>query len=211
MTPILYSFRRCPYAMRARLALASANTPVHLREVVLRDKPDDFLAASPSGTVPCLIIETGPIDESLDIMKWALGQNDPEGWLDMPGTGYDLITRADGPFKQALDRTKYASRYPDENAANHRAIAAAFLHDLDDTITTWIFDRPTLADYAILPFVRQFAYIDRAWFDAQAWPNLRAWLDAFLISPRFGAIMQKYPQWQPGDVPTDFPVSAQRR
>ena len=205
MTPILYSFRRCPYAMRARLALAASGTQVHLREVVLRDKPDAFLAASPTATVPCLVTETGPIDESLDIMKWALAQNDPEGWLDMPPEGHGWIARADGPFKDALDRTKYATRYPDEDPEAQRGKAAEFLHDLDAQLNDWIFDRPTLADYAILPFVRQFAFIDKTWFDAQDWPALHHWLDRFLTSQRFESIMTKYPQWQPGDAPTSFP------
>lgn len=205
MTLVLYSFRRCPYAMRARLAIAASSTPVHLREVVLRDKPEAFLKASPTATVPCLVTENGPIDESLDIMKWALAANDPEGWLDMAPEGHDWITRADGPFKDALDRTKYATRYPNEDPETQRSKASAFLQDLDAQLDDWIFDRPTLADYAILPFVRQFAFIDRVWFDAQDWPALRGWLDRFLASPRFENIMTKYPQWQTDDAPTSFP------
>ena len=114
MMTVLYSFRRCPYAMRARLALRSARQQVQLREVVLRDKPAAFLATSPSGTVPCLALDTGEvIDESLDIMIWALRRHDPEGLLQMPDPGWDWINRCDGPFKHALDRTKYATRYPD--------------------------------------------------------------------------------------------------
>ncbi|SDF06825.1 glutathione S-transferase [Sulfitobacter delicatus] len=205
MTPILYSFRRCPYAMRARVALSASGTQVYLREVVLRDKPEAFLAASPTATVPCLVADNGPIDESLDIMKWALAQNDPEGWLDMPDAGHDWIARADGPFKDALDRTKYATRYPEEDPEEQRSNAAEFLQDLDAQLNDWIFDRPTLADYAILPFVRQFAFIDKTWFDAQDWPALHHWLDRFLASERFESIMTKYPQWQPGDAPISFP------
>jgi glutathione S-transferase len=195
MQPILYSFRRCPYAMRARLALAAAGTPVTLREIVLRDKPDAFLAASPSATVPCLVTPQGVIDESLDIMRWALTARDPEGWLEMPEAGWGWIARADGPFKQALDRTKYPSRYPLVCADEQRGRAAAFLTDLDAQITDWIFDKPSLADFAVLPFVRQFAHIDRLWFEAQPWPNLQRWVTAFLASDRFDSIMQKYPQW----------------
>ncbi|MBM1308848.1 glutathione S-transferase [Sulfitobacter mediterraneus] len=205
MTPILYSFRRCPYAMRARLALAASGITTELREIVLRDKAPAFLDASPSGTVPCLVTEAGVIDESLDIMIWALTRNDPEGWLDMPEAGHEWIVRADGPFKHALDRTKYATRYPDEDPSAHRDQAARFLAELDAAIDPWIFDRPTLADYAILPFVRQFAFIDKAWFDAQPWPNLHAWLERFLTSDRFAAIMDKYPKWSDGDAPTFFP------
>ena len=205
MTDTLYSFRRCPYAMRARLALASAAQPVELREIVLRDKPPAFLAASPSATVPCLVTSEHVLDESLDIMTWALRRNDPEQWLQMPKSGWDWIARADGPFKRALDRTKYASRYPSEDAAVQRQQAALFLADLDQQIDTWIFAQATIADYAILPFVRQFAFIDKLWFDQQPWPNLQAWLERFLISDRFEGIMKKYPQWQQGDPTTTFP------
>ncbi|UWR22307.1 glutathione S-transferase [Sulfitobacter sp. S190] len=203
--PILYSFRRCPYAMRARLAIAQAGLPVALREVVLRDKPAAFLEASPSHTVPCLVHGPNVIDESLDIMFWALGQNDPDGWLIMPDTGRAWIARADGPFKHALDRTKYATRYPEENAAEHRASAMTFLFELERQIDTWIFGRPTVADFAILPFVRQFAFIDKEWFDAQPLPKVQRWLDQFLHSHDFARIMHKYPQWAPGDAITKFP------
>ncbi len=123
MTPILYSFRRCPYAIRARLALASAGVRVELREVVLRDKPQAFLDASPSATVPCLVVAGQVVDESLDIMLWALRQADPEGLLTDPA--FDLIARFDGPFKQALDRTKYAVRHPDSDPEQTRAQAMA--------------------------------------------------------------------------------------
>jgi len=205
MTPILYSFRRCPYAMRARLAVLASGIQVELREVVLRDKAAAFLATSPSGAVPCLKHETGVIDESLDIMIWALTRHDPNGWLNMPQAGHDWIVRADGPFKHALDRTKYASRYPNEDATAHRADASAFLSDLDTALDPWLFDKPSLADYAILPFVRQFAFIDKAWFDAQPWPALHRWLEGFLASSDFAAIMHKYPMWQPDDAVTPFP------
>lgn len=191
--------------MRARLALAASGIRVELREVVLRYKPPAFLAASPSATVPCLVTLTEAIDESLDIMKWALSKNDPDNWLDMPKAGWDLIARADGPFKDALDRTKYAVRHPDSDPEEQRAIAAAFLAELDQTITTWIFDHPTIADFAILPFVRQFAFIDKPWFDAQPWPRLNGWLDRFLTSAQFEEIMSKYPQWSTDDAPTFFP------
>lgn len=184
--------------MRARLGLTSARIGVELREIVLRDKPAAFLAASPSATVPCLVTPDQVIDESLDIMTWALRQKDPEGWLAMPEEGWDWIARCDGPFKQALDRTKYATRYPDSDPEAQRAEAARFLTDLNAQIQTWVFDRPSLADYAILPFVRQFAFIDKVWFDQQDWPPLQNWLERFLTSARFLQIMPKYPQWQEG-------------
>jgi len=190
--------------MRARLALSSSRVEVELREIVLRDKPAAFLTASPSGTVPCLVAPDGVIDESLDVMIWALKQTDAEGWLNMPDAGFELIDRADGPFKQALDRTKYANRYPDIDPDEQRGIAATFLTGLDTQIDQWIFDRPSLADFAILPFVRQFAFIDKDWFDARPWPSLQDWLERFLASDRFANIMMKYPQWREGDSPVLF-------
>lgn len=212
MRPILYSFRRCPYAMRARLAIASANVEVELREIVLREKAPEFLATSTSGTVPCLDVPSGVIDESLDIMCWALAQKDPEGWLNMPFEGDEWIARADGPFKTALDRTKYATRYDDADPEVERVKANVFLSDLDAQIamtdTVAIFDQPTLADFAILPFVRQFAFIDKPRFDAEPFPALQRWLEIFLNSDRFAAIMQKYPKWQAGNEPTFFPSTS---
>ncbi|MEP3439245.1 MAG: glutathione S-transferase [Hoeflea sp.] len=203
--PLLYSFRRCPYAIRARLAIASSGLELELREIVLRQKPEAFLQASPSGTVPCLVTAEGVIDESLDVMLWALRQHDPEGWLDMPDEGFDWITGNDGPFKSALDRTKYAARYPQCDPEEQRDLAAGFLSRLDRQINSWIFGRPTLADYAILPFVRQFAFIDKTWFDARPWPDLQGWLKCFLASERFERVMTKYHPWQEGDPPVVFP------
>ncbi|WP_439111396.1 glutathione S-transferase [Lentibacter sp.] len=209
-TPVLWSFRRCPYAMRARLALASAAQPVALREIVLRDKPEAFLAASPSGTVPCLDLGTSQIDESLDIMIWALEQSDPEGLLNMPAEGHPLIAACDGPFKAALDRTKYATRYEGSDTEAERAKASAFIARLEAQLgdKPGLFGaRPTLADLAILPFVRQFAHIDQAWFAAQPWPAVQSWLAAFKASPRFETIMQKYPPWQSPEAGHPFPES----
>jgi glutathione S-transferase len=200
MKPILWSFRRCPYAMRARLALASSEVPYEHREILLRDKPVEFLTISPKATVP--VMQTGDrvIDESLDIMLWALEQNDPQGWLlgssDGSAEMRDLIAQADGPFKTALDRYKYASR--DIGAPTERANAATFLLKLNDILGEQPFlfgARPTLPDMAILPFVRQFAHVDIDWFAAQNWDAVIGWLDAFKSSERFGVIMKKYPTW----------------
>lgn len=191
--------------MRARLAILAANLEVELREVVLRDKPAAFIAVSPSATVPCLVTDACVIDESLDIMIWALEQSDPHLWLEMPQTGYDWIARCDGQFKHALDRSKYANRYPDESATEHHTKAAAFLEDLDAVLSPWVFERPTLADHAIMPFVRQFAFIDKAWFDTQPWPNLQNWLDKLLTSEDFAAVMHKYSQWHPDSPTVYFP------
>lgn len=206
--PILYSFRRCPYAMRARLAIASSGVQVDLREVLLRDKPEAFLEASPSATVPCLKLGDRVIDESLDIMVWSLDQSDPEGWLLMPEDGHGLIDEADGPFKSALDRYKYPSRYDAEEGEGARDRAADFIHVLDDTLGdgSWLFgDAPTLADMAILPFVRQYAHVDLDWFAGQSWTAAQAWLERFKTSARFAAIMAKYPQWHPEDPSQRFP------
>lgn len=205
MTPVLYSFRRCPYAMRARLAILVSGQTVALREVVLRDKPAVFLRASASGTVPCLVTGDNTIDESLDIMVWALRKHDPESWLAMPQEGWDWIARCDGPFKEALDRTKYATRYPDADPDLARAEASRFLTDIDAQLNEALFARPSLADYAIVPFVRQFAFIDTDWFAAQNWPNLQQWLSRFLSSDAFAQIMPKYAQWVPGDAEVLFP------
>ncbi len=208
MRPILYSFRRCPYAMRARLAIASSGVQVALREILLRDKPDAFLRASPSATVPCLVTENGVIDESLDVMKWALGQSDPERLLDMPDAGTAWIDRFDGPFKYALDRTKYAVRYPENDPEDSREAAMAILADLERQFdgAVWIFgDQPRLADLAILPFVRQFAMIDKARFDREAPLAVGRWLAQFMNGTRLATIMKKYPVWSAGQEVILFP------
>ena len=210
--PILWSFRRCPYAMRARLAIASAGLMVELREVVLRDKPQAFLDTSPSATVPCL--KDGPdiLDESLDIMIRVLSEHDPQGWLEMPDEGHDLIDQCDGPFKTALDRYKYSSRHPNVDRTTARDLAGEFVRGLDDLVERrdWLFgSRCTLADMAILPFIRQFAHVDLDWFDAQPWPGVIRWLSKFKTSDRYAAVMARYPQWQPGEVPVMFPEKAE--
>lgn len=194
--------------MRARLAVAASGHRVELREILLRDKPVPFLETSPKGTVPVLVSNNTVIEQSRDIMIWALSKNDPEGWLDMTAEGTTLIDTCDGPFKTALDHTKYAVRFPnlDENA--ERSNAMIFLTDLDKRLQRTPFlmgPKQTLADMAILPFVRQFANTDRAWFDAQDLGPLTTWLDAFLASDRFAAIMTKYPPWQTGQDQVMFP------
>lgn len=205
--PILYSFRRCPYAMRARLALMGTGQQVRLREVVLRDKPAEMLEASPKGTVPVLVLEDGTvIDESIDVMKWALGRADPLGWKEADvETSKRLIEHNDGPFKKALDRYKYPNRYEDEGVdkTQQRAIGAETLADLDKRIGEnggqLLGPKPSFADYAIFPFIRQFANTDRDWFDSQPLPHLQRWLAGHLESELFASIMKKYPQWKTGD------------
>ncbi len=196
--PVLYSFRRCPYAMRARLALAVSATQVELREVRLSAKPQAMLDASPKGTVPVLVLPGGTVlDESLDIMRWALARCDPEGWLarDDP----DLIAMNDGPFKRDLDGYKYPER-TGAAAPAHREGGLAFLREIDARLAVSVqlcgADRG-LADAAIMPFVRQFAAVDREWFDAQPLPHLQAWLAAHLASSLFETIMVRVAPWSP--------------
>lgn len=201
--PVLYSFRRCPYAMRARMALLVSETAVRLREVVLRDKPEEMIAASRKATVPVLVLPDGQvIDESLAIMHWALDRNDPQGWRLGSDAEAVLIAEADGPFKHHLDRYKYPVRYDNVDPLAHRAGGLAFLEKLDSRIREsgqLMEERPTLADHAIFPFVRQFANNDRDWFDQLPLPALQQWLAQHLASPLFATTMQKYPQWYSGD------------
>jgi len=210
--PILFSFRRCPYAIRARMALYISGQTCELREVVLRNKPAEMIELSPKATVPVMQLETGEVlEESLDIMLWTLAKNDPGGWLQPElGTLDDmiaLIEEADGPFKDNLDRYKYAPRYENADPEVHRKEAEKFLHVLNERMenSKYLFgNRPALADYAIAPFIRQFANTDRAWFDAAPYPHLQSWLEAFLSTELFNQVMDKYPAWQAGDAPTHF-------
>lgn len=217
--PVLYSFRRCPYAMRARLALAASGQTCELREVVLRNKPQSLLQASPKGTVPVLVLpptaDGAPglvLEQSLDIMLWALQRNDPGAWL-APSHGNHqdmlaLIAECDGRFKQALDRCKYPNRYPDTNTEDERTTAAAWLHQLDARLAarSYLFgNHATLADMAIAPFVRQFAGIDADWWSAQPWPHLQAWLAQWQASALLASVMHKLPAWVDGTEGVVFP------
>ena len=190
--------------MRARLALAVSGVAYQLREVVLKNKPPELLAASPKGTVPVLVLQSGQvIDESLSIMRWALEQNDPDNWL---GNGLidkmlALIDANDGPFKHALDRYKYPNRYPQEWSGDAKAFAVAqrddaarWLESLESKLKQgWLFsNQASLADMALLPFVRQFAHADTAWFAQQPWPNVQAWLARFDASALFESVMGKH-------------------
>ena len=204
--PILYTFRRCPYAMRARLAIAVSGVEVELREVLLRDKAPELLAASPKATVPVVVNGNDVIDESYDIMLWALEQNDPNAWLDRHNPA--LIEECDGAFKSALDKYKYTNRQEGSDAIEQRTIASEFLAKLDNILSTQPYlsgDKAGMSDMSIVTFVRQFANVDRPWFDGEPWPNLIRWLEEFLSSDAFSAIMTKYPKWQAGDSVTLFP------
>ena len=189
---VLYSFRRCPYAIRARLALLVSGVPFTIREVDLRRKPVDLLAASPKGTVPVFVPKKGAvINESLGIMRWALAQNDPEDWL--AGEDVTLILTFDSRFKWHLDRYKYAVPESVEWIENRDA-CTLILHDLEERLTvTSNVDRDvrSFTDIAVIPFVRQFAAVDRAWFDAQPLPCVSRWLACHLASQLFLDVMAK--------------------
>jgi len=214
--PVLYSFRRCPYAMRARLALKAAGVPVALREVVLRDKPAELLAASPKGTVPVLVLPTGEvIDQSLDIMRWALVLHDPQGWLPPDGSREAALTQHwlasnDGMFKALLDRYKYPERHP-EHPASHWCEQALAQH-LQPLEALWqaqggphlLGPRPGLLDAALMPFVRQFALVDAAWWAQAPLPGLQQWLAQWLASPLFDSVMLRWPVWRTGDAEPRF-------
>lgn len=198
--PILWSFRRCPYAMRARLSLHISETVVEHREILLRDKPQAMLDASAKGTVPVLVLPGGDVlEESLDVMHWALRQNDPQQWLEHAEEAEALIARNDGPFKHHLDRYKYAVRYENADPEEHRAAASDIAADLDARLAhspQLTGARMGIADAAIFPFLRQFANTDRDWFDSQPWPRLQSWLNEHVSSSLFAAIMEKHPLWQ---------------
>lgn len=192
---LLYSFRRCPCAMRARLALRYSGVAVRIVEVSLKAKPQEMLTLSPKGTVPVLSVDGQVIDESLAIMQWALAQHDPDDWL----LGGDpavlaLIAENDGGFKHCLNRYKYAERYPEYPMEHYRAEGAVFLHALEGLLAERAYllaEHLSLADMALAPFVRQFAHVDRDWFARAPYPRLQQWLDEFLQSPLFIGVMAK--------------------
>lgn len=205
-TPVLYSFRRCPFAMRARLALVASQTEVELREIVLRDKPEHMVQLSPKATVPVLWLPNcSVIDESLDIMKWALKRHDPKGWFNLTESEQNeanqLLQQLDGPFKHHLDRYKYASR--------HKTDPVVHLQACIDILLQWqqrlnqnayiLGDNPTYVDYAMLPFVRQFRIANPDTFDKlDSIPAVQQWLGNYLNSDLYEKIMLKYDPWHPG-------------
>lgn len=202
--------------MRARLALASSGLHCELREVLLRDKPPELLAASPKGTVPVLIDGNGKVlDESLDIMLWALRQHDPQRWL-APEAGSlesmrELIASFDGDFKFNLDRYKYADRHAGTSMLEHRSNCAGHLEQLNVRlgVSRFLFgNHAALADMAIVAFIRQFAQTDHAWFQRQAWAPLQDWLANLLDGELYARIMAKYPRWVSGNPGVEFPEPA---
>lgn len=184
----LYSFRRCPYAIRARMALLISGVAFQIREVRLSDKPAELLAVSPKGTVPVLVLSDGTvIDESIGIMRWALAQHDPEDWLG--GDDAALIAAFDSAFKAHLDKYKYGS-----DPLVPRTAGLAMLNQLESRLadsTNLCRETRALTDVALMPFVRQFAMVDRDWFDVQPIPRVRQWLSRHLASPLFGEVMAR--------------------
>ena len=203
--PVLYSFRRCPYAIRARLALQSAGQTVELREIELKAKPAEFLMASPKATVPVLVTADGVLGQSLEIMLWALQRNDPLGWLpDAAQMEQTLatISENDGDFKHHLDRYKYPHRYQLDTGLANRDAGAAFLRQLNSQLleNAYLAGKSWgLLDAAVAPFVRQYAHTDADWFAAQDWQALQRWLQAFEASDAFNAVMKKFAPWKAGE------------
>ena len=196
--PILYSFRRCPYAIRARMAIVRTEHKCEHREVILRDRPEHMLEISPKGTVPVMLLPNGEvIEESLEIMQYVLNwelNEDETYWID----------RNDNEFKYHLDRYKYPNRFENVDFIQQRDLAKRYLDDLDSYLSD---SMPTRLSDALFPFVRQFANHDRAWFDAQDWQNLHQWLENNLISDEFARCMKKYQQWHAGDEVAIFPTT----
>jgi glutathione S-transferase len=219
VAPLLYSYRRCPYAMRARMALLAASIEFDAHEIVLRDKPAEMLARSPKGTVPVLVRPGGEVlEQSLDIMRWAFSVHDPAGWWARAQSADNLalLSACDGPFKHHLDRTKYPERFDGTDPALHRAQAVdVLLRPLEARLQETAQlggDGPCATDLAIVPFVRQFAAVDPGWFEQQPLPALKAWLAGWLSHPLFTAAMAKLPSGQvvrfpPGPAFTPPPAS----
>ena len=211
--PRLYSFRRCPYAMRARLGLLFAGLQVELREITLKNKPPQMLAISPKGTVPVLQLLDGTvIEESREIMTWALEQQDAQGLLaaqTLPQANA-LIDKNDNEFKYWLDRYKYADRHLDMSQAEYRQRGEAFLQMLEELLIKnpyLLGESITIADIGIMPFVRQFAHVNRKVFYDLPYPNLQRWLQDWLSHPLFLQAMTKFEPWQEKDDVVVFPAA----
>ncbi|MGZ9898710.1 glutathione S-transferase [Shewanella gaetbuli] len=208
---VLYSFRRCPYAMRARLALHLSQLNPQIREIELKNKPSEMLAVSPKGTVPVLVNGDDVIDESLNIMRFSLLQHPNPNCEYLTQAQYqvllqsienasanELIKRHDEEFKGWLDKYKYADRHPQMSQTEYRLQAEAFIQQLEDKLleNEYLFAAsPTFADFAIFPFIRQFANVDPKWFNNSHYPNVINWLLKLVNSQLFGQVMKKYPLW----------------
>ena len=203
--PILYTFRRCPYAMRSRMALKKSGLTCELREVSLKDKPKAMIHISPKGTVPILQLNDETVlDESIDIMRWALDIRDPDNWLENIDQANALISELDQTFKKALDKYKYFVRYPEHSQLFYREMGEEFLEMLEERLITHdgnglCDSRITVSDIAVFPFVRQYAFVDINWFNETPYTFLKYWLNQHLESDLFLSIMDKKPLWKPGN------------
>lgn len=209
--PILYTFRRCPYAMRARLALLCANQNVIVREIELKNKPDAMLSISPKGTVPVLQLPSGQIiEESLDIMTWVHhGWMEEQKWQWQPTHEWVVIN--DKAFKPCLDRYKYFERYPEHSQEEYRKLCFPFLTQLEQQLQQSRYllgEQPSFIDLAIMPFIRQFAGVNREWFDQSPFPALVKWLDNWLATDLFKKAMVKYQVWQQQQLPQTLFVTS---
>jgi len=202
--PILYSLRNCPYAMRARIAIFKAKQTVLLRDLVLSNKPEEMLQASPKGTVPVVVLADGRvIEESLEVMLWAFNETDPDDLLHCQRDNslvemLELIYEFDHDFKTCLEQYKCAKRYKENNLIEQRAACELYIQKLELRLTKHAYlmsDKESLADIALLPFIRQFARIERQWYLQSPYPNVRLWLNNYLQSPMFTKVMAKYPLW----------------
>ena len=207
--PILYSFRRCPYAMRARMVLLHSKIQYEIREIKLSNKPKEMLAISPKGTVPVLILENGDIlDESLDVMLWAIEQGNLRNLFNLGKKEIlDLIKINDGEFKDAIDRYKYSSLYPEKPMIEYRKMGELFLEKIESYLekNKFIFGKNiSLADLAIFPFIRQFCRVDIDWFNSSLFKKIKEWTLFFEGSENFIDIMRKIKPWTTGDKPTLF-------
>lgn len=205
-TPVLYSFRRCPYCMRAHMALKYADIEVELREVDLNDYPQQAMAISPKATVPVLQLPDGSIiDESWEILKWALAQNDPDNWRGINGE-HDLdaeilIETNDFSFKEDLDSYKYADRYPEHSEKHYRQACEVFIEELEEMLAEHRYllgDQLSLADIGVFPFIRQFSLVDKEWFDTAPYPKVRQWLNSLIDTELFQQVFQKHETWREG-------------
>ena len=198
--PILYSYRRCPYAMRARMALQYAGIQVEHREIALRNKPPSMLLVSPKGTVPVLCVDGLVLEQSLDIMRWALEKSDPDGWgvVDID-IAQDWIEKNDGPFKTLLDQYKYPNRFPglDQEKVLGDAIEL-MLEPIEAALRSSQYllgSKMTWVDVAIFPFMRQFAMVNPQRFEELPFTLTKKWLNQFTESELFHLVMHQYPTW----------------
>ncbi|GGP60546.1 glutathione S-transferase [Shewanella saliphila] len=208
--PVLYSLRNCPYAMRARLAIYASGQQVHIRDLVLSNKPAELLTVSPKATVPVLVIKANAasshdhvIDESLAIMQWAFSQTDPNDYLHSQSASVlpqmlAIITQFDTEFKGLLEQYRCAKRYHEPSLTQHRQACEQYLGDLERRLTQHHYlmsNNPSLVDLALMPFIRQFARVERQWYLQAPYPKLRQWLNHYLQSKMFTKVMAQYPLW----------------